>query len=281
MVIRDELSKIVGILKGSENANPVFEANLILRHFLKMSPMDLVLNSNKEIDDEIIEAIETAVQKRAKNEPLQYILKSQEFMGLEFYVDENVLVPRADTETLVEYILKHFINTGFTALDIGTGSGCIATSLAHFNKNAYVRGIDISKKCVEIAKRNAKSNGVDNRVIIEQADIFKFDCFGKYDVIVSNPPYIESDVIDTLDDDVKNHEPHLALDGGADGLDYYRHIVKIAPKLLKENGLLAFEVGHNQAHQVAEMMGNNFCGIEIIKDLCGIERVVGGRKKLQ
>ena len=276
MVIKDGLCEAITTLKKHKNTNPVFEAHLIFRHFLEMSAMDLVLNGKKEISEDTLEKINDAVLRRTKNEPLQYILNSQEFMGLDFYVDKNVLVPRADTEILVEYILNKYVNKSFTALDIGTGSGCISVSLAHFNKKAFIRGIDISSNAIEIAKKNAEKNSVSDRVTFEEADIFNYECYGKYDLVVSNPPYIEADVINTLDDDVKDYEPHSALNGGKDGLDYYRHIVKIAPKILNKKGILCFEVGAGQAETVSVIMQNDFTDIEIIKDLCGINRVVSG-----
>lgn len=276
MVIRDELSKVIGIFKKNGNDNPIFEAHLIFRHFLNMTPMELVLEGGNELSDSQLEAIMSAVDRRCKNEPLQYILNSQEFMGLEFYVDKNVLVPRADTETLVEHILEHFINKAFTGLDIGCGSGCIAVSLAYYNKNAYIRGIDISPRAVEIAEKNAAKNGVSERTCFDTRDIFSSGAYGKYELIASNPPYIETKEIDRLDDNVRLYEPHTALDGGKDGLSFYRKITETAPGLLKKGGMLAFEVGHSQAESVCELMSNKFGNITVVKDLCGVERVVSG-----
>lgn len=276
MVIREELAGIIELLKKNGNDNPIFEAHLIVRYYLKMTPMDIVLEAGREIEENTLKLINSAVERRCKNEPLQYILNSQEFMGLDFYVDENVLIPRADTETLVEHILEHFRGKAFTALDIGTGSGCISISLAHFCKGAYVRGIDISKNAVAVAEKNAAANGVSDRVCFENADIFKYSCYGRYDLIVSNPPYIESGEIEKLDDNVRLYEPRGALDGGADGLDYYRHIIDFSPSVLSNGGMLAFETGHTQARAVAKMMEKSFDNIRIVKDLCGIERVVSG-----
>ena len=279
MVIADELNRVITELKAAKNENPVFEAHLVFRHILKMSAIDLVLNSKKELAESDLSEINTAVKRRINKEPLQYILNSQEFMGLEFYVDENVLVPRADTECLVEHILDFFMNKSFTGLDIGTGSGCIAISLAHYNKNCFMRGMDISKNAIEIAMKNAKDNGVDKKTVFDVGDIFKTELFGKYDLIVSNPPYIKSSDICELMEDVKGYEPHLALDGGKDGRNYYRHIVNIAPSLLIKGGMLAFEVGHDQADDVSNLMKDRgFDKIQIVKDLCGVKRVVSGIK---
>ncbi len=276
MVIGDELARIIGVLKNSGNDNPYFEAHLIFRHVLKISPTDLVLSRNAKISVENVNTINEYVNRRINHEPLQYILKSQEFMGLEFYVDENVLVPRQDTEILVEHILEHFAGKGITAIDFGTGSGCIAVSIAKINEKAFVKAVDISKNALEIAKRNAVSNNVADRVSFEEADIFAYEPYGKYDLVVSNPPYIKSDEILYLQKDVQNFEPSLALDGGITGYDYYERIVKIAPRLLNEDAMLAFEVGIDQAQNVKKMMEKDFHDIKIVKDLCGIDRVVSG-----
>lgn len=277
MVIRDELSKIISEFKQHGNDNPIFEAHLIVRHYLNMSPMELVLEAKSEIGSDVLERIESAVERRCANEPIQYIIGTQEFMGIEFYVNKDVLIPRQDTETLVECVLNRFTNKGFTGLDIGCGSGCISVSLAHYNKNAYMRGIDISENAVKTAEKNAVLNNVGDRTAFEQADIFNFDAYGKYDLIVSNPPYIKRADIGELDENVRLYEPHTALDGGEDGLDFYRRITQIAPQLLRNNGLIAFEIGIGQENDVGKMLCNNgFCDIETVKDLCGINRVVMG-----
>lgn len=279
MVIGDELSRVIAVLKNSGNDNPYFEAHLIFRYILKLSATDLVLSHNREISAEDISKIDEYVERRVNHEPLQYILKSQEFMGFEFYVDENVLVPRQDTEILVEHILEHFAGKGINAIDFGTGSGCIAISIAKINEKAFIKAVDISKKALEIAKKNAVSNEVSDRVSFEEADIFTYEPYGKYDLIVSNPPYIKSEDIAELQKDVKGFEPTLALDGGESGLLYYERIVKIAPKLLKKGGMLAFEVGFDQSEDVKKMMERDFSDIKIVKDLCGVQRVVSGLYK--
>ncbi len=276
MVIGDELSRVIGVLKDNENENPYFEAHLIFRHILKMSPTDLVLSRNKEISEESIEIINSYVERRINHEPLQYILNSQEFMGIDFYVDENVLVPRQDTETLVEHILEHFKGEALNGIDIGTGSGCIAISIAKFNQKSFFNAIDISKKALDVAKKNAVDNGVIDRVNFIESDIFTYNPYGKYDLIVSNPPYIKSADIDGLQRDVNGFEPRGALDGGATGLLFYERIVKISPKLLNTNGMLAFEVGFDQAEDVKRLMEKDFYDIKIINDLCGVGRVVSG-----
>lgn len=279
MVIGEELSRVIDVLKSGGNENSCFEANLIFRYVLDISPIDLVLSRDKEISVADISKIDEFVKRRLNNEPLQYILKSQEFMGFNFYVDENVLVPRQDTEILVEHILEHFAGKGISAIDFGTGSGCIAISIAKINQKAFVKAVDISEKALEIAKKNAKDNDVLDRVSFEEADIFTYELYGKYDLIVSNPPYIKSKDIMDLQKDVKNFEPTLALDGGETGLIYYERIIKIAPKLLNKDGMIAFEVGFDQAEDVKKLMEKDFYDIKIIKDLCGVDRVVSGLYK--
>lgn len=279
MVIGEQLRRIVGELKKSGNDNPYFEAHLILRRVLGLSPIDLVLSGDREIGAEELLKTEEYMKRRVKKEPLQYILQSQEFMGLDFYVDENVLIPRQDTEALVEHILEHFGGKALSGIDFGTGSGCIAVSIAKINQKAFMRAVDISDGALEIAKRNAAKNGVSDRVSIEKADIFSYDSYGKYDLIASNPPYIRSADIDGLQEEVRGFEPIGALDGGESGLLYYERITSIAPKLLRKNAMLAFEVGYDQADAVKKMLENNFENIRVIKDLCGVDRVVSGLYK--
>ena len=276
MVIREIITQCIGILKDAGNDNPIFESHLIVRHYLKMEAIDLVLQKNEEITQLQQNKILTAARRRIKGEPLQYILGCQEFMGLEFKVSRDVLIPRPDTEILVEYILEKYSQRGMMALDIGTGSGCIAVSLACCNRRAYVKAVDISGSALDIARFNADSHGVSGRVSFMRADAFSLDIKGRFDVIVSNPPYIETDVIPTLDSVVKDYEPLRALDGGADGLMFYRTITEKAPSLLNDSGMLAFEIGYNQAEAVTSLMEKDFFNIEITKDLNGNDRVAAG-----
>lgn len=276
MVIRELLDEAVKTLKSAQNENPIFEAHLTVRTVLNLSALDIVLKAKDEVSDKDIDTVRKILLRRIKGEPLQYILGTQEFMGLNFSVNPSVLIPRADTEILTEYVLSYFAGKPFSALDLCTGSGCIAISLAHFNKNARIKGIDISEEAVKTAEKNAEDLGVSDRVSFKTADIFTLDSFGKFDLIISNPPYIESDVIPSLSDTVSGFEPHLALDGGADGLKFYRHIIKIAPKYLQKGGMLAFEIGFNQKQAVIEMMKDNFTDITAIKDYSSNDRVVSG-----
>ncbi len=274
MVIR-KLIRLVAD-KISDCDNHIFETHLIVRSVLSMSPIDLVLAHNREVDKSDIEKAFDMAQRRANGEPLVYIIGTQEFMGIEFDVDKNVLIPRQDTETLVETVLGHIKSDGATVLDICCGSGCIGLSVAYHNKRVYTRGVDISDEALKISKQNAKKLGLEERAAFEKVDVLTEHISGKYDVIASNPPYIRSRDIDALQPEVKDFEPHLALDGGADGLEFYRRIVEVAPVLLSSDGMLAFEVGYDQADDVANLMERSFTDIRKVKDLCGVERVVTG-----
>lgn len=279
MVIKDLIIDITKEFNSHNIENAVFEANLIVKTQLKLSSLDIVLKGQEEVSDRDFEKIEEFSKRRISGEPLQYILGTQEFMGLEFKVNPSVLIPRSDTEILVEHVLEHFGGKPINALDLCTGSGCIGISIAHFNKNALVTAIDISPDAIECAKENAKILGVSDRITFKVQDVFSMDFFGKFDLIVSNPPYIESDVIPTLSGTVKDHEPISALDGGLDGLKFYRHIADIAPKLLSKNGLLAFEIGYNQKDAVMDIMGKSFRDIKTLKDYGNCDRVVSGTLK--
>lgn len=277
MVIKELLYETIDDFKDENIENAVFEANLIIRTVLKLSPIDMVLSYHKKAGREEIEKVREYKKRRLNREPLYYILGVCEFMGLEFLVNKNVLIPRQDTEVLVEKVLE--TKKGMSVLDICTGSGCIALSLAHYNKNAYVLGVDISEDALDIAKKNCHRLGLLERARFEKMDIMSEIPEGLYDVVVSNPPYIKKDVIETLLPEVREYEPVLALDGGDDGLGFYRRIVEISPKFLRDGGMLYFEIGYDQAEDVKKIMEEYFEDITVIKDLLGQDRVCFGRKK--
>lgn len=215
-----------------------------------------------------------AVEKRLKHIPLAYIFGKTSFFGYDFDVDKNVLIPRLDTEVLVEKLVEDVnLKTGKSSvLDIGTGSGAIAI-VVQKETGAKVTAVDVSQKALDIAKRNAKKNNADVDFIL--SDLFE-NVDGKFDFVVSNPPYIETDVVKGLDKEVVENEPILALDGGVDGLDYYRKIVNDAPKYLNKNGKLYFEIGYNQAETVSALMQKSFKNIQVFKDYGDNNRVVVG-----
>ena len=215
-----------------------------------------------------------AVQKRLNHIPLGYIFGKSYFFGREFKVDENVLIPRQDTEILIEKICEDINNQNreVSVLDIGTGSGAIAITIQK-ETGANVTAVDISKGALEVAKENVKT--LEANVEFIQSDLFE-NVDGRFDFIVSNPPYIETEVIETLETEVKGNEPILALDGGKDGLDYYRKIVADAPKHLNKGGKLYFEIGYNQAEALKNLMKDTFTNILVYKDYGNNDRVVVG-----
>ena len=231
----------------------------------------------KEFSNKELERINNAVEKRLNHIPLAYIFGKTNFYGYDFIVNEHVLIPRLDTEILIEKLIEEINSRSerVDVLDIGTGSGAIAITLSK-ETGSNVTAVDISEHALEIAKKNAELNGAN--VAFIQSDLFENISNIKIDIIVSNPPYIETGVIATLDDEVKLHEPILALDGGEDGLDFYRKIVMEAPKHLKQCGKLFFEIGFNQAESVSILMKDKFKNVSVIKDYLGNDRIVVGEK---
>ena len=257
------------------------DVELILSEVLKVDRIYLHLNLDRELTLEEEEKCTALINERKSGRPMAYILGTKEFMGLDFFVKEGVLIPRPDTEILVEEIINEYKTCqNLKIADIGTGSGAISISLAKYLNGPNVFSLDISDIPLEVGKINAKSNGVLENITFLKSDVLSAveDMKEEFDIIVSNPPYIRKKDIDTLDVDVKDFEPHLALDGGVDGLDFYRRISKTAAPLLKAGGMLAFEVGYDQAIEVGQLLEEDYREIRIIKDLSGIDRVVIGYK---
>ncbi len=233
------------------------------------------LHMDEELSPEQEQLYRERIEKRASHVPVQHITGKAYFMGLEFFVNEHVLIPRFDTEVLVEEVLKR-TKEGACILDMCTGSGCILLSVLYEKKDCIGVGADISERALAVAQKNADSLGISASFV--HTDLFEHIA-GKYDIIVSNPPYIRTDVIDTLEVEVKEHEPVLALDGMADGLYFYRKIVAQAPEFLRENGYLCFEIGYDQGEAVSVLMKDGgFEQVTVIKDLSGLDRVVIGGK---
>lgn len=257
--------------------NARFEAELIVMNVLGINRTQLIMNADNEVTHEQLDKILSFSERRLSGEPLQYILGETEFMSLDFRVESGVLIPRSDTEILVETVIDAIKNTEKKRVaDICTGTGCIGISVAHYNKEVSVDLIDVSDKAINTANQNIVLNSVSDRVKTIKMDILNECPMEKYDVVISNPPYIETEVIETLQTEVKNHEPHLALDGGADGLMFYRRIIKIAPQILSKDGILAFEIGYNQGFAVSKLMEENFKSVKVVKDLNKNDRVVIG-----
>jgi release factor glutamine methyltransferase len=259
--------------KGVENAR--LEAEWLLCEALSLDRVGLYLNFDKPLLDGELAAYRTMVARRAKREPLQHILGTQEFMGLEFKTTAAALIPRHDTEVLVNEALR-VSPAARTVLDIGSGSGCVAIVLARNLPAASMVSVDISAEALELARRNADLNGVT--VDFRQGSLFGPVGDGQFDLIVSNPPYIPAAHIASLEPEVREYEPQAALDGGTDGLDFYRLIIPTAPGHLHAGGWLLVEVGAGQSGAVTEMFAKNgFSAIFSAKDPAGIDRVVAGR----
>lgn len=262
------------------------ESILILSYLLNVDKSYIFTYGDREIDDSIGEEFLNLIEKRKKGYPIHYILGGREFMGLDFYLEEGVLIPRPDTEILVDYIIKYvekgYRNNEINILDLGYGSGAISLSLAHYLKDAFIYGVDISDIAFRIANKNKKRLNISNAKFF-QGDLFEVLNEKEYKdfftIITSNPPYIKRDIIDTLEGQVKDFEPRLALDGGVDGLDFYRAITPKSKVYLKKHGLLIYEIGYDQGEAVKKILiSHGFKDVKIIKDLQEQDRVVLGFK---
>lgn len=269
------------MLKSKKIDTARLDSQLILGKVLNKDKIYLMINSNEEVEKEKEEEFLNLINKRMENMPVRYILGEVDFMGLDFYIKEGVLIPRSDTEVLVEEVLKIIAeDEKLYVCDLCSGSGAIGISLAYYRKNIMVDLIDFYEKPEEISKKNIIKNNLENQVNFIKSDLLKepIKNLKEYDIIVSNPPYIKEDVIETLMDDVKNYEPRSALSGGDSGLIFYERIVEESKKVLKENGILAFEIGYDQGDSVSNIMKNNgYIDIKVVKDLAGLDRVVIGR----
>lgn len=262
-------------LKKAEIDDAVLDAWYLLEFVTGVSRAMYFLDMNRSLSVEQEKQYCECVKVRTKHIPLQHITGVQEFMGLEFCVNEHVLVPRQDTEVLVESVLE-ILEPEMEVLDMCTGSGCILISLLKLCSFVDVSGVgaDISQEALKVAIRNAEKLGVDAQFL--HSDLFA-EVDGKYDIIVSNPPYIRTAVIEELKEEVKFHDPFLALDGKEDGLYFYRRIIEESPKYLKKNGKLYFEIGHDQGEDVSKLMRDTgFTSVTVKKDLAGLDRVVFG-----
>ena len=257
-----------------EDAN--LDAWLLLEYVSGISRSWYFIHENEEISEDDIEEYQILIEQRGKHIPLQQLTKEAYFYGMKFFVNENVLIPRQDTEVLVEQVLSlSKEKENLKLLDMCTGSGCILLALLANLKQASGTGVDLSEKALEVAQRNGEELGIE--VSWVQSDLFD-KVSGSYDIIVSNPPYIETSVIEGLMDEVKLYEPRMALDGTEDGLFFYREITMQAGKYLKNNGILAFEIGYNQGKAVSEFMKENgYEEVQVLQDLAGLDRVVTGR----
>lgn len=261
----------VNRLKKAEIEESELDAWYILEKITGLGRAEYFIHSEDIIEKDKAEEFFRLIERRSKRIPLSYVIGTRDFFGLTFKVNENLLIPEQETEILVEEVIKH--SEGKTVLDMCTGSGCIAISIALFGKPLKVTASDISEKALEVAVENAKNLEVCEISFI-QGDMFE-NITEKFDIIVSNPPYIETKVIDELMPEVRDYIPRLALDGDEDGLKFYRIISKEAVKKLNKNGRIFYEIGYNQSRAVASiLLENGFTDVKIMKDYSGLDRIV-------
>ena len=267
------------ILKFNNIRSFNLDSEILLSSSLQLDRSQLILNLNKKIKNKEKDLFFNYIDRRKKSEPIAYITGYKEFWKNKFKVDKNVLIPRPDTETIIEQVLNELdINSSKKILDIGTGSGCIIISILNERKKCFGVGIDISKNAVKLAKYNAKIQHIDNRVKFLNSDIDNF--YGdKYDLIISNPPYIRHHKINGLEKDIKNHEPKVALDGGIDGYDKIRLIIEKSSTLIKKRGKLFLELGINQTRETIKILNlNGFYKTKVVKDLARKNRCIVSTK---
>ena len=257
---------------GIEEAK--LDARLLLEELCGTDRNDLLVHGDRPVTEQQENSYVNYIELRSRHIPLQHITGYQEFMGLRFKVTPDVLIPRQDTETLVEEVLKN-LHDGMRILDLCTGSGCILLSLLRYSNDCVGIGADLSKKALKVAEENAGSLGLTAEFV--QGDLFE-PVTGKFEIIVSNPPYIPSNVIPTLMEEVREHDPLMALDGKEDGLYFYREITGKASEYVYPGGMLFLEIGCEQAGAVTELMKNaGYRDVTVCKDLVGLDRVVSGR----
>ncbi|MCF6461191.1 peptide chain release factor N(5)-glutamine methyltransferase [Clostridium sp. Cult3] len=284
MEINSLLKRGVEIIGDRKYSNPQLEATLVLCKLLDVDKVYIYTHGKDRVSQQIVDKFLKLMGKRATGYPIQYILKEKEFMGLEFYIEEGVLIPRPDTEILVEYVLDYiderYQDQPINFLDLGIGSGAIALSVAYYRRNVKVYGVDIEDIPLKVGHINKERFKLDN------VNLYKGDLFGgiegldleeKLHIIASNPPYIPKGEIENLQGEVKDYEPIDALAGGEDGLDFYREIIPKSKKYLQPEGLLIFEIGFDQGSRVKDIfIEEGFQGIQILKDLQGLDRVILG-----
>ena len=267
MNIENILTQAFKELSNSNIKNANLDCEVLLSNIINKDREYVILNSKKNLDKKYIDIFNNLIDRRKKSEPIAYLINKKEFWKETFYIDKNVLIPRPDTEHIVEEVLKLTQNNSKShVLDIGTGSGCILLSILKERKNFIGTGIDISKKCIKVSKYNAKRLELDNRTKFYISDVDNF-LIGKYDVVVSNPPYIENLNLKYLDRDVVNFEPRLALSGGRDGFSEITKVINKTSGLIKKNGVFVLEIGHNQKNKVTEKLkAKGFYIKKVLKD---------------
>ena len=278
MTYRECYEKGSRILNEAGIEESTLDARLLLEAVCGTDRNDLLVHGEQPVEPEAEEKYFGWIGKRAGRIPLQQLTGEQDFMGLTFTVNENVLIPRQDTEILVEEVLKE-LHDGMRILDMCTGSGCILLSLLHYSNDCEGLGVDLSAEALEVAGRNVLKVLTPEKaehVHFLQSDLFE-KVEGKFEIIVSNPPYIASAEVEKLMPEVRDHEPRMALDGTEDGFYFYRRIIEEAGKHLMSSGMLFFEIGYDQGQAVSELMRTEgYCDVQVVQDYAGLDRVVLG-----
>jgi len=275
MNIENTLNEGINILQKNKIPNPQLDSEILLSNLIKRDKKHIILNPKELLNSEQLNKFKCLIERRKKGEPIAYLINKKEFWKDEFFVNEDVLIPRPDTELIIEQVLKIYSKDAkLQVLDIGTGSGCILLSILRERPNFYGTGIDISKKSINVSKFNAKQLNLTNRVKFFDSSVDNFK-IGKYDLIVSNPPYIESLNLKYLEKDVVNFEPKLALSGGLDGFLQIRKVINKASTLIKKNGKFILEIGFNQKNKVKKILNDEgFYVNKAIKDYGNNDRCI-------
>ena len=275
MNIENILNEGINILQKNKIANPQLDSEILLSNSIKRDKKYIILNPKEILDSEQLGKFKSLIERRKKGEPIAYLINKKEFWKDEFFVNKDVLIPRPDSEVIIEQLLKICSKDAqLQVLDIGTGSGCILLSILKERSNFYGTGIDISKKSINISKFNAKQLNLNNRVKFFHSSVDNFK-IGKYDLIVSNPPYIEQLSLKYLEKDVVNFEPKLALSGGFDGFSKIRKVINKASILIKKNGKFILEIGFNQKNKVIKILKEEgFYVNKAIKDYGNNDRCI-------
>lgn len=268
------------ILENYKRPDAAIDAKLLMKLLLGFDETKLLLEREQKLATHLKESYTYVIAKRAQGIPLQYITKNQDFMGLTFYVDDRVLIPRQDTETLIELLIEKSKTEHFEkGVDIGAGSGCISISLATYIEGLNMTAIDLSEGALDVTKKNVKEHGLEERIKFLQSDVLEaYNKEEKVDLVVSNPPYISEKDCRELMIEVIGHEPRMALTDEGDGLSFYKRITKDTKEILKPGGIIAYEIGYNQAKAVTTMLEEaGYIEIETHQDLAGKDRVVIAR----
>tara|TARA_Y100000590_G_scaffold136872_1_gene156647 strand:+ start:3252 stop:4094 length:843 start_codon:yes stop_codon:yes gene_type:complete len=279
MIIENILNQAYQKLNNSNIKNANFDCEILLSNIINKKREYVILNSKKILGKKYVNIFNGLIERRKKGEPVAYLINEKEFWKEKFYVDNSVLIPRPDTELLIENVMKYtHRDSKLRVLDIGTGSGCILLSILNERKNFTGIGIDISKKSIKVSKYNAKKLKLHNRSKFYISDVDNF-LIGKYDLVVSNPPYIENTILKYLDRDVVDYEPKLALKGGHDGFSEITKVINRTSNLIKKNGLFFLEIGHRQKKKTIEMLQlKGFYIKKVLKDYSKNDRCIIGTK---